>query len=72
MVYERKPGHYNLSMSFASSEMAIVTDGCGTLHIVSTGLRTKNEPWKVCYHIRKSIFIYYKNLQLYGLSQKWQ
>jgi len=35
----RKPGHYNTSLSFPSPELAVLADGAGTLHIVSTGSR---------------------------------
>ena len=35
----RKPGHYNTSLSFPSPELAVLADGAGTLHVVSTGSR---------------------------------
>lgn len=38
---ERKSGHFNLSLTFASSNLAVVSDGTGYLHIVETGTRNK-------------------------------
>ncbi|GFG37003.1 hypothetical protein Cfor_05418 [Coptotermes formosanus] len=35
----RKRGHYNTSLSFPSPELAVLADGAGTLHVVSTGSR---------------------------------
>lgn len=38
---ERKSGHFNLSLSFPSSEMALIGDGTGYLHILQTGPRNR-------------------------------
>jgi hypothetical protein len=43
----RKSGHYNTSLSFPSPELAVLADGAGTLHIVSTGIRVESTTWKV-------------------------
>jgi hypothetical protein len=50
----RRPGHYNTSLSFPSPELAVIADGAGTLHVVSTGsrigiagLRVDTVTWKV-------------------------
>jgi hypothetical protein len=43
----RKAGHYNTSLSFPSSELAVLADGAGTLHVVSTGIRVETTAWKV-------------------------
>lgn len=38
---ERKPGHFNLCLSFPSANLATVSDGTGYLHIIETGTRSK-------------------------------
>ncbi|XP_014355563.2 nudC domain-containing protein 1 [Papilio machaon] len=38
---ERKPGHFNLCLSFPSANLAMVSDGTGYLHIIETGARNK-------------------------------
>lgn len=38
---ERKPGHFNLCISFPTSVLAVISDGTGYLHIVDSGLRRK-------------------------------
>jgi hypothetical protein len=43
----RKCGHYNTSLSFPSPELAVLADGAGTLHVVSTGIRFETTAWKV-------------------------
>jgi hypothetical protein len=43
----RKSGHYNTSLSFPSSDLAVLADGAGTLHVVSTGTRVEITPWEV-------------------------
>uniref|UniRef100_A0A2A4JWX4 NudC domain-containing protein 1 n=1 Tax=Heliothis virescens TaxID=7102 RepID=A0A2A4JWX4_HELVI len=47
---ERQSGHFNLCLSFPSNSLAVVSDGTGYLHIVSTGARTRpsgrNQPWQ--------------------------
>jgi hypothetical protein len=43
----RKPGHYNTSLSFPSPGLAVLADGAGTLHVVSTGIRADTITWKV-------------------------
>lgn len=46
--HERRPGHYNLSMSFGTADMVVISDGAGTLHIVDTGDRSfKRRKWEV-------------------------
>ncbi|KAK3912429.1 NudC domain-containing protein 1 [Frankliniella fusca] len=48
--HERQPGHYNLSISFASPDLVVIADGAGTLHIVNTGDRLlKNRNWDVAF-----------------------
>ncbi|CAG9575343.1 unnamed protein product [Danaus chrysippus] len=46
---ERKPGHFNLCLTFPSIYLAIISDGAGFLHIVDTGTRnrpaTDKQPW---------------------------
>ena len=43
----RKAGHYNTSLSFASSDLAVLADGAGTLHVVNTGSRREATVWRV-------------------------
>ncbi|KAJ2946763.1 hypothetical protein O0L34_g12827 [Tuta absoluta] len=49
---ERKPGHFNLCLAFPSSNLAVVSDGTGYLHIIETGQRSKasqdcpNQAWQ--------------------------
>jgi hypothetical protein len=43
----RKSGHYNTSLSFSSPELAVLSDGAGTLHVVHTGIRVETTAWKV-------------------------
>jgi hypothetical protein len=43
----RKSGHYNTSLSFSSPELAVLSDGAGTLHVVHTGIRRQTTTWKV-------------------------
>ncbi|XP_069701617.1 nudC domain-containing protein 1 isoform X2 [Periplaneta americana] len=45
----RKSGHYNTSLSFPSPEMAVLSDGAGTIHVVSTGSRAENKRWNVMF-----------------------
>ncbi|KAE8747262.1 hypothetical protein FOCC_FOCC005908 [Frankliniella occidentalis] len=48
--HERRPGHYNLSISFASTDLVIIADGAGTLHVVDTGDRSfKNRNWEIAF-----------------------
>ncbi|RZF41823.1 hypothetical protein LSTR_LSTR005285 [Laodelphax striatellus] len=42
--HKRSPGHYFPSVSFPSQDLAVVTDGAGTLHIIS-----RNTTWEVTY-----------------------
>ncbi|XP_046444071.1 nudC domain-containing protein 1-like [Daphnia pulex] len=46
---ERRDGWFNASLSFASSELAVVTDGGGVLHIIDTNIRTSthSHTWEV-------------------------
>nr|CAD7268065.1 unnamed protein product [Timema shepardi] len=44
--HERRPGHYNPSMSFSSPELVLLSDGAGTLHLVNTGPRDGTAPWE--------------------------
>ncbi|XP_045487658.1 nudC domain-containing protein 1 [Pieris rapae] len=50
---ERKSGHFNLCLNFASSTLAVISDGTGYLHIVDTGLRnnpaTKKQMWSTAF-----------------------
>ncbi|CAB3258959.1 unnamed protein product [Arctia plantaginis] len=47
---ERRSGHFNLCLAFPSTNLALVSDGTGYLHIVDTGSRTqpisKYKPWQ--------------------------
>lgn len=46
---ERKSGHFNLCLTFPSSNLATVSDGTGYLHIVDTGPRNRlgrNQNWQ--------------------------
>lgn len=46
---ERKSGHFNLCLSFPSSELALISDGTGYLHILKTGPRNRpgvNQTWE--------------------------
>ncbi|XP_021924914.1 nudC domain-containing protein 1 isoform X2 [Zootermopsis nevadensis] len=45
----RKCGHYNTSLSFSSPELAVLSDGAGTLHVVHTGIRVETTAWKVLF-----------------------
>ncbi len=47
--FERRDGWFNASLSFASSELAVVTDGGGALHIINTNIRTSTDShtWEV-------------------------
>nr|CAD7456117.1 unnamed protein product [Timema tahoe] len=47
--HERRPGHYNPSMSFSSPELVVLTDGAGTLHLVNTGPRAGTAAWEVLF-----------------------
>ncbi|CAG2062469.1 unnamed protein product [Timema podura] len=47
--HERRPGHYNPSMSFSSPELVLLTDGAGTLHLVNTGPRAGTAAWEVLF-----------------------
>lgn len=38
---ERKPGHFNLCLTFPSDHLAVISDGAGYLHIVDTGIRNR-------------------------------
>lgn len=48
---DRKSGHFNLSLVFPSRSLAVIGDGTGYLHIVSTSDRpsSPNAEWKTCY-----------------------
>ncbi|XP_053601978.1 nudC domain-containing protein 1 [Plodia interpunctella] len=39
---ERKSGHFNLCLTFSSSNLAVVSDGTGYLHIIDTGPRNRS------------------------------
>uniref|UniRef100_A0A1B6G0J7 NudC domain-containing protein 1 n=1 Tax=Cuerna arida TaxID=1464854 RepID=A0A1B6G0J7_9HEMI len=41
---QRKPGHYNVSILLPSSQVVVVTDGCGWLHTLS---RKDDNKWQV-------------------------
>lgn len=44
---ERRCGHFNLSLKFPSSDIGLISDGTGYLHIVTTDSRgTSDTPWK--------------------------
>lgn len=47
---DRKPGHFNLCLSFPTSALAVLSDGTGYLHIIDSGLRRKlmssNQLWQ--------------------------
>jgi hypothetical protein len=47
--FERRDGWFNPSLSFASSELAVVTNGGGVLHIIDTNIRTSanSHIWEV-------------------------
>lgn len=49
MYVQRKSGHFNLCLSFPSSNLALVSDGTGYLHLVDTGTRHRptasNQKW---------------------------
>lgn len=48
--HERRPGHFNLSMVFASPDLVVISDGAGTLHIVDSGDRSfKARKWKAVF-----------------------
>ncbi|KAL4713556.1 hypothetical protein ACJJTC_006144 [Scirpophaga incertulas] len=50
---ERKPGHFNLCLSFSSQTIAVISDGTGYLHIVETYARNRsssaNQMWQTQY-----------------------
>nr|CAD7448547.1 unnamed protein product [Timema bartmani] len=51
--HERRPGHYNPSMSFSSPELVVLTDGAGTLHLVNTGPRAGTAAWEPVHTLQK-------------------
>ncbi|GBP84712.1 NudC domain-containing protein 1 [Eumeta japonica] len=47
---QRKSGHFNLCLSFPASNIAVISDGTGYLHIVSTENRTNtDQKWQTVY-----------------------
>ncbi|XP_050357410.1 nudC domain-containing protein 1 [Nymphalis io] len=50
---ERKSGHFNLSLTFPSNNLAVVSDGTGYIHIVETGTRNRpasdKQTWQTLY-----------------------
>jgi hypothetical protein len=55
--FEIRDGWFNASLSFASSELAVATDGGGVLHIIDTNIRTSanSHIWEV--HIFHLVFV---------------
>lgn len=49
MNVERKSGHFNLCLSFPSSELSLISNGTGYLHILKTGPRNRsaNPTWEM-------------------------
>ncbi|VEN59571.1 unnamed protein product [Callosobruchus maculatus] len=46
---QRKSGDYNLSMKFVATDLMVLADGRGTLHIINTGNRNNNETFTACF-----------------------
>lgn len=46
---ERKSGHYNVSVYFTSENIAVLSDGAGTLHVLNTGNRCENTTWQLLF-----------------------
>lgn len=40
-------GGYNVSLTLPSEDLAVLADGAGSLHVISTGQRQEGAKWKV-------------------------
>ncbi|XP_004928707.1 nudC domain-containing protein 1 [Bombyx mandarina] len=58
---ERKPGHFNPSLTFPASNLAVVSDGTGMLHIVDTGPRNRSAGRNQLWHTLQSSLILGEN-----------